>query len=158
MRHKGDFMSIIECIKSKWYEAVVPHCSERGCKLILTGLVNYAILKGEKICKGRKICDHIIFVGNDLVTIVLVEFKSRNARPSEIEKKLVNCSMAALNILEKLGSLPKYEFYHIVIVKNWRPHEYRKIVNMNLTVKGKRYSIIPKTKKVFLSELISWVG
>ena len=109
-----------------------------------------------KICKSRKICDHIIFVGNDCVTIVIVEFKSRNARPSEIEKKLVNCSMTALNILEKLGNLPKYEFYHIVIVKSWRPHEYRKIVNMNFTIKGKRYSIIPKTKKVFLSELISW--
>lgn len=157
MRHKGDSMSIIECIKSKWCDAVVSHCSEGGCKLIFAGLRNYAILKGEKICKGHKICDHIIFVGNDLVTIVIVEFKSRNAHPREIEKKLVNCSIAALNILENLGDLPRYEFCHIVIVKSWRPHEYRKIVNMNFTIKGKKYSIIPKAKKVVLSELTSWI-
>jgi len=103
-----------------------------------------------------KICDHLIFVGNKFIIIVIVEFKSRNAKPSEIEKKLTNCSMAALNILERCSDIPpKCEFYHIVIVRNWRPHEYRKIVNMNVTVRGKRYSIIPKTKDLVLSDLIS---
>jgi len=147
-------MSVIDHIKSKCCDAVVSHCSEKGCTLKLTGLSNFVILKGEKLSKNRKICDHVIFIGNDRTIIVIVEFKSRNARPSEIEKKFTNCSTAALDILEKCDS-PQYEFYHIVIVRNWRPHEYRKIVNMSLAIRGKRYPIIPLAKEVSLSDVLS---
>jgi len=151
-------MSIIDCIKDNYCDAAVSHCAEKECKLRLTGLDNYVILKGEKICKDRKICDHIIFVGNDLILIIVVEFKSRNARPREIEEKLVNCSRAAVDILEKrvgVDSPPKFEFYHLVVVRNWRPHEYRRIVNTKLTIRGKRYDIIPKARDVSLFDLLS---
>lgn len=150
-------MSIIDCIKDNYCDAVVSRCAEKECKLRLIGLDNYVILKGEKICKYRKICDHIIFIGNDLISIIVVEFKSRNVRPSEIEEKLINCSIAAVDILEKrvgVDSLPKFEFYHLVVVRNWRPHEYRKIVNTKLTIRGKRYDIIPKARNVSLFDLL----
>ncbi|MGD2247085.1 MAG: hypothetical protein PVF58_01680 [Candidatus Methanofastidiosia archaeon] len=149
-------MVIFDCIKEKYCDAIVLNCAEKGCKIDLREIENYIILKGEKICKNRKICDHIIFIGNNSITIVIVEFKSKNAKSSEVEEKLYNCSNYALEILEKYtdGSFT-YDFYHYVVVKSWRPPEYRKIVNTRLNIRGRRYNIIPGRLEVSLANSIS---
>lgn len=117
---------------------------------------NYIILKGERICKNRKICDHVILIGNSIIKIVIVEFKSKNAKSSDIERKLYNCSIIALDIREKcIGGSPTWDFYHYVVVKSWRPPEYRKIVNTRLSIRGKKYNIIPETERVSLADSMS---
>ena len=60
-RHGESLMSIVDLIKNNFANAIVRRCSERNCKLGLNGLSNYIILKGERVCQNRKICDCIIF-------------------------------------------------------------------------------------------------
>jgi len=67
-------MPIMDCIKSDFVEERVNHCSERRCKLKLAGLSVYIVLKGEKICDDRRICDCIIFTtGDEYIVIGIVE-------------------------------------------------------------------------------------
>lgn len=61
-------MVLFDCIKEEYCDAIVLNCAEKGCKIDLREIENYIILKGEKICKDRKICDHIIFIGNNSIT------------------------------------------------------------------------------------------
>ena len=147
-------MSIIDCIKRKFTHAIIPCCSERNCKLGLDGLSNYVILKGEKICQGRKICDCIIFTGN--VIIGVAELKSKTVHWSEIEKKLTNGSEFALQILNKAGGRGiRFEFYHLVLCKSWRPPEYKVITSRKIIVRGKKYNILPKRCGVSFRKVIS---
>lgn len=147
-------MTTIDCIKSNFTNTIVARCSEKGCKLRLNGLSDYIVLKGERICQDRKICDCIIFVRNNRI-IGIVELKSRTAHPSEIKEKLINGSIIALDILEKCRDKQNYEFYHLVLSKSWRPPEYRVIISRRIIVRGKRYDIIPKRCGVSFSAVIS---
>lgn len=146
-------MSIIDYIKNSYPCALVSDCSERGCKLRVD-VSNYVIVKGEELCKNQRICDHIVFVERDIVRIFIVEFKSRNADSHEIEEKLTNCSMKAVEILESVGN-PSFRFYHLVIAKNWRPIETKKMKEMRIPVRGKHYHVIRPKPGVSLSEVIS---
>jgi hypothetical protein len=120
-------MPIMDCIKGDFGREIVNQCSERSCKLKLTGLSDYVILKGERICNNRKICDCIIFtMGDEYIVIGVVELKSRTAHSSEIEEKLTNGSEVALNILEKCNDEHlKFDFYHTVLSKKWSSSELR---------------------------------
>lgn len=122
----------------------------------LNGLNNYIILKGEKVCAGRKICDFIIFARNDRVIIGIVELKSKTIHANEIKQKLTNGSEIALDILEKnCGKQIDYEIYHLVLCKSWHPSEYKAITSRKITLKGKKYFIIPKRCGSRFSEIIS---
>ncbi len=136
----------IDCIKSGFAEAIVNHCSERSCKLKLTGLSNHIILKGEKICNDRRICDCIIFtIEDEQVVIGIIELKGRTAHSSEIEEKLTNGLEIASDILEQCNiERFKSEFYLIALCKSLKSSEYRIISSRKIYFRGKRYDIIPK--------------
>lgn len=149
-------MPIIDCIKSDFAEEMVNHCSERSCKLKLAGQSNYVVLKGEKICNNRRICDCIIFtIGDEYIVIGIVELKSKTAHSSEIEETLTNGSEVALNILEKCNDERlKFDFYHIVLSKKWKSSELRMIESKKILVGGKEYNIITKKCGLSFLELI----
>ena len=154
--HKyGDvFMSVIDCIKNNFTNAIVPRCFEMGCMLNLNGLSNHVVLKGETICQNRRICDCIIFTEG--IIIGIVELKSRTAHSSEIEEKLTNGSEIALNILDKCSNNDmKFEFYHLVLAKKWHSSEYKVITSRKIVVRGKRYHVIPKRCGISFSAIIS---
>jgi len=147
-------MPVINYIKSNFADAVIPRCSEMGCKLRLNGLSNYVVLKGESLCKDRRICDCIIFTGG--IIIGIAELKSKTAHSSEIEEKLTNGLEIALNILEECRDNDiKFEFYHLVLAKKWHSSEYKVLTRKKIVVKGKRYDIIPKRCEISFSEVIS---
>lgn len=149
-------MSIIDYIANKYCDALAPQCSKRGCRLRLDNFSGYVILKGRMLCVVHKACSYIIFVENNSVIIGIVEFKSRNALPCDIKEKLINCSTAALDILKESGvDLSKYDFYHIVVVKKWRPHEYKILAKMTLTIKGRKYPILLGNNDISFRDLVS---
>ncbi|MHA1610160.1 MAG: hypothetical protein ACTSUJ_09220 [Candidatus Njordarchaeales archaeon] len=140
-------MTLIQLIKNKYDHAVIYYCKERGCELKLTGLNEYIILKGEKLCQSEKVCDCIIFAQKLLedVTIGLIELKSRTAHFQEIEEKLAGGARLALRILDEI-SIRRLNvgLYPIVLAKSWRIHEYQILINRRIKVGGKQYRIIPK--------------
>lgn len=149
-------MLVIDCVKSKFTNAIITRCSEMGCRLKLDGLSNYVILKGERICQDRRICDCIIFIRDDSIIIGIVELKSKTAHSSEIEEKLTNGSLIALKILERCcDNSVKFEFYHLVLSKSWYSSEYMVIISRKIRVRGKKYEIIPKRCGVSFSKVIS---
>ena len=150
-------MPTIDCIKNDFAEERVNRCSDRGCTLKLGGLSNSVILKGDGICKDHKICDCIIFTpGGEYVVIGIIELKSRTVHASEIEEKLTNGSEVALDILEKCNDEHlKFDFYHIVLSKEWSSSELRMIESKRIRVGGKEYNIITKKCELSFPELIS---
>ncbi len=150
-------MPVVDCIRSNHTNAIIRRCSEKGCSLKLDGLGNRIVLKGEIIYEDRKICDCIIFAGDNCIIIGIVELKSKTIHSSEIREKLENGSEIALDILEKCSSnRVKFEFYHVVLSKGWRSAEHKIISRRNkIKVRGKRYDIIPKRCGVSFSMIIS---
>lgn len=149
-------MPVIDRIKSDFTNVVVSSCSERGCTLRLDGLSNHVVLKGERTCKDRRICDCIIFTRDNCIIIGIVELKSKTIHSSEIVEKLTNGSEMALNILEKCSDISiEFEFYHLVLCKRWHTSQYKVIISKKIIVRGKRYGIIPKRCGVSFSTVIS---
>jgi len=150
-------MSVIDCINIECADEQIEHCSEKGCKLKLDASYEHIILKGEKICSDRKICDCIIFVNqNDDLIVGIVELKSRSIHSSEIEEKLKNGSEIAVKILEKCPDLYNdSEFYHIVLAKGWRSSEHANMRNTKIRFRNKRYNIITKKCGDSLFEITS---
>ena len=149
-------MSVINCIESDFINAIIARCSEKGCSLRLNGLSNHVVLKGERICKDRRICDCIIFTRDNCIIIGVVELKSKTIHSTEIVEKLTNGSEIALGILEECSDNDmKFEFYHLVLSKRMPPSEFRVITSEKIIVRGKRYDIVPKKCGISFSALIS---
>ena len=151
-------MSVIDCIKGNFTDATVVRCSERGCKLRLSGLGNHVVLKGERVCKGRRICDCIIFTRDSYVIIGIVELKSKTIHSGEVVEKLTNGSEIALAILKKCSNNTplNHKFYHVVLAKRWRNSEYVIITKRGkISVAGQKLPILLKRCGVSFSMLIS---
>ena len=149
-------MSVINRIKNIHTNAIISRCYEMGCRLKLNGLNNYIILKGEKMCIDRKICDCIIFISENYITVGIVELKSKTVHASEIVEKLTNGLKIALNILNECnGNCILNEFYLIVLHKSIHISEYQKIIRSRIELEGKKYNIIPKKCGTSFSALIS---
>ena len=149
-------MPIIECVKIHYSHAVVRRCSEQGCELGVGDLENHVILKGEKLSEGRvEICDCIIFLVSDYVTVGIVELKSGAAHAREIKKKLENGSKIAVQILKKCKAInTRLEFFHIALCRGWRSSERLIIRKSKIELKGKKYPIIPKSCGTSFSDII----
>lgn len=152
-------MQVINFIKNNFARAAVTRCFERGCELKFNGLDKYVVLKGERVCRDRKMCDCIIFKARGYIIIGIAELKSKTAHSSEIVEKLTNGSEIALDILKegviKYKRSLMYQFCHLVLCKKWHTSEYKVISREKITVKGKRYDIILKRCGVSFSEIIS---
>jgi hypothetical protein len=146
---------LINCIRSKFNDAAVPNCSERGCDLKLGNFNDSVVLKGERICRDRKMCDCIIFAEKGKIIIGIVELKSKSADPDEIEEKLINGSNVSLEILKACHEQTIFDFYPIVLSESWRRSEYRIIKKINIRIMGRKCWIIPGKCGVSLSEIIS---
>jgi hypothetical protein len=145
---------VIDQISSEYDYAVVESCREGGCRLDIDITHHRIILKGEKLCPNQRICDNIIFVENNVIEIILVEFKSRNVNVREVEEKLETCSRKALSVFGEFYGNTSFSLCHIVISRSWRPHEYRILKSRRLTIEGKRYSISIGSENCSLSTFL----
>ena len=124
----------------------------------LTHCVNMPILKGEKICSDRKICDCIIFVNqNNTLIVGIIELKSKHIDASGIKEQLTNGSKSALKILEKCpDTYNKSEFYPIVLAKGWgRTSRSAMLRNTKIQFGSKERRIITKKCGDSFLEIIS---
>lgn len=152
-----DITSCIKAIKNTFADSLIRKCEEKGCKLRVNKLKHYVILKGEKICSNRKMCDCIIFTEKkNRIIIGIVELRSKTIHANEIKEKLDNGSKVAMNILERCcSSKLEFDFYHVVLSKKWKTSEYKVITNKNIDFKGKRYKILPKRCGCSFYEIIN---
>lgn len=149
-------MSVIDSIRADFSDKIIPCCDDNGCTLRLNDLNDYIIMKGERICIDRKMCDCIIFKNNNIIIIGIVELKSKNPHVNDIEEKLNNSSAKAIEIFEQYCERNiKFELCHIVLAKRWKPPEYDLIKSKKIRIRGKRYDIIPKKCGDSFSTLIS---
>lgn len=109
-------MLVLNCIKSNFGDAIISSCSELGCKLRLNGLNSYVVLKGESVCKNRRICDCIVFARENPIIIGIVELKGKTTHSNKIIKKLSNGTEIALDILKKCKNNMGVEFYHLISI------------------------------------------
>ncbi len=142
-------MSVIDCINIKFADKKIERCSEKGtgCKLKLNASYEHSIIKGEKICNDRKICDCIIFVNYDNTLLIgIVELKSKHIDASDIKEKLTNGSEIALKILEECpDTCNTSEFYPIVLAKGWgRASKHAMIRDAKIQFGSERRRIITK--------------
>jgi len=131
-------------------------CSEKGCELRLHGLGDLVILNGDGLCQDRKMCDCIIFSESDDLIVGIVELKGRTVHASEVIDKLTNASEIAAGILESAsrGRL-SFQVYHLVLAKRWSTSEYEVLRHRRITVRGRRYHVIPKRCGISFSEVIA---
>ena len=87
---------IIDCAK-----VIKENVSDKGCDLIIDNLDDCLIIKCDEFYRNRKITDNLVFENNMIIKILIIELKSNNAHPSEIEEKMRNGSQMALKIIER---------------------------------------------------------
>lgn len=153
-------MSVIDCINIEFADKTIQRCSEKGtgCKLKLNASHEHVVLKGEKICIDRKICDCIIFVNqNNKLIVGIVELKSKHIDASGIKEQLTNGSKSALKILKKCpGTYDESEFYPIVLAKGWgRASRHAMIRNTKIQFGSEKRRIITKKCGDSFLEIIS---
>lgn len=148
-------MSLIDGIKKCYPKAVITHCAEQNCKLDLRGLNNFIILKGEKICITKKMCDCLLFHEKECIIIGTIELKSKTAHASEIIEKLRNGLEFAIKILNECkGSLKNIKFIPVILSRRWDSSEYRVLTNQRIEIHGKKLNILPKRCGTSLVDLI----
>ena len=146
----------IASIRRNFAHALRRGCSESGCTLRLSNLGTYAVLKGEKICQDRKMCDCIIFVVDGSVVIGLVELKGKTVHASAVVEKLTNSSEIALDILDEYGDKrAENVLCHFVLHRGLDSSERRKIGRSRIRIRGKAYDIKTKRCGTSFSAVIS---
>lgn len=150
-------MSFIECIRKKFGDSAIKKCKEKRCNLNLENIRNHIILKGEKICRNRKICDCIIFIErNGKIIVVIVELKSRTVRVNEVVQKLQNASQEASRILNSCSSGNyKVDFLPIVLAKKWINIERKKLTDERIEFRNRNYLILPKSCGTPLHQILN---
>ena len=154
-------MGVLECVMQnpELEDKIVNSCTERGskCKLKLDGMNKHIILKGERLCSDQKICDCFVFAKEvDLEIVALVELKSRSAHASEVEEKLANSLERAIEILDDCGvSVKDVRRSLIVLAKNWRTAEHKKIRRSAIKIRGIKEGIIAEKCDNSLRDIIS---
>lgn len=147
---------MISCVKSRFNDAVAQECSEMGCTLNLYNFGEAVVLKGERVCSTRKMCDCIIFAEKEGKTVVCaVELKSRAADAEEVAEKLANGAEASLEVLRECGGAANPSLYLIVLAKSWRRPEYSVITRKSIAVRGRKLKVIPARCGASLSEIVS---
>lgn len=149
-------MPLVHRIKAKFPHARLAGCKESGCELRLRSLKNHIVLKGEKLCQGRRMSDCVIFVEGVCLIIGIVELKSKTIHATEVLEKLTNTSDVALNVLGQCRPAASAQvFYHLVLAKRWRTSEYKVITRRRVMVSGKKYHVIPARCGTSFSAVIS---
>ena len=145
----------IERIKEDYGYALRSECSENKCSLMLDGLSNHIVLKGDAISQDVKMCDCIIFVVDGSTIIGIVELKSKSPDSSEIVEKFNRSTETALAIFEKYGDRrTEFRFCYLALARKWKTPELNHIKRNKITVKGKQYSINTKRCGVSFSDVI----
>lgn len=137
---------ILDNIRTRFSDAVVTRCSEKGCVLRLDDLGNYVALKGEQLRKDlMRMCDYIIFIMERCIIIGVVELKSGKPDTDVVVQQLNNGKEIALDILDKCADYnTKPEFYLLVLSGGWNPSQFKMLQRKKIEIRGKGYEIITR--------------
>ena len=145
-------MDILKHLKTQYSHAVQKRCEEEGCKINLSDLKEYIILKGEELNPQKTICDCIIFLKRKTLIVGVVELKSGTTHASEV----VNQLKSGLEfVFKNMKGSAVDKVRVIVLAKKWKKSEYNKITKTKIEIYGKKYPILPKRCGTYFSEIIS---
>jgi hypothetical protein len=151
-------MTVLKRIAKEYHHAVTKECSDAGCKLKLSDLKDYVVLKGEAVFKDQPVCDCIIFVNNAISLVGVVELKSKTVDVSKVRQQLTNGLKFAIEVVKKYGVNPEqFRYYVIVMAKKWRKSELDVIKSKSRRIEfqGKKYPILTKRCGISFSYIVS---
>ena len=138
-------MADLQCIEKKFNFAVIKTCKDAGCKLNLSGLQDFIVLKGEKIYKDQPVCDCIIFVKHQRLIAGVVELKSKTVDVSKVREQLTGGLRIVSDALQRCGiDASSVKCYVVVFAKKWRKSEFKVITSSRIKFRGKNLPILPK--------------
>lgn len=152
-------MSIVDCVKNNYMNAVVTRYSEGRCKLKLGSLTNYVVLKGEELRMNIRICDFVIFSEEKYVIVGVVELKSKSIHAREIMEKLDNGLNIALQILKEcadyLAPDTEIKLCPLVLHRGISTQEHRVLKSKKLLVRGRKIDVFLRKCGASFSRIIS---
>lgn len=114
--------------------AVHTTCCERGCRLGLTGIFNYVVIKGEDVSKNNRACDCIVIHGADPLRVTLVELKSGNVKNTQVMEKFLSSADIIPRLKRDVFGSKKYKLQLLLLIKHrkrrsfyrfWRTHKFK---------------------------------
>lgn len=151
-------MSILKCIESQYQYAVTKRCAEAGCKLDLSDLKGYVLLKGETLNPNQSMCDCLIFLMKNSVLIVgVVELKSKTVNLSQVISQLANgikCAFEAIN--ECRGDWQAAKLYVAVLANRWSASVLKTLknrYNSRIEFHGEKFPILTRGCGTRFSEI-----
>ena len=122
--------------------AIHAACCERGCKLGLTGIFNYVVIKGEDVAKNSRACDCIIIHGTDPPSVSLVELKSGNVKNTQVMEKFLSSADIIPRVVRDVFGSKKYKLGLLLLVKHRKRQSfYRFWRTQKFKIMGERYSM-----------------
>lgn len=140
-------------MRSPFRHAIARRCSEQSCRLLMSGMANFVVLKGERL-STTKICDCIIFYRQKSCGVALVELKSSYSHPSAVAEKFANALEIAAAIHGKVG-LDIKEHHLILLSKSHRnPIAHDLLAQIKIKAGGSTRRILLKKCGCRLSSII----
>ena len=117
-------------------------CCERGCRLVLGGITDCVVLKGEDIVGDRRICDCVIIHAGIPLRVLLVELKSGGAKPSQIFEKFSNAADLVSQMGRRLFDGEEYDVGILLLVgRRRRQSLYDTCRTREFVVGGKKHAV-----------------
>lgn len=127
-------------IKKLYPNAQRSTCCENNCKLCISNIKNYRILKGDLLVSSEKMCDCMIF-RNDK-KIILVELKTTKFNAYKVIEQLTNAGKKALSITSGCGGKNFTIYYLLVVKKRFRNNiQLEILLRHRININGKKYII-----------------
>lgn len=122
--------------------AVRESCREHGCSLSLTGIDDYAVVKGEDVIKSSKACDCIVIHDTLPPRVSLVELKSGNVKQTQVLEKFLSTSRL-IPLIERnvLGNRKCHPKLLLLIKGRKRKFFYVFWRAQKIKINGKRHSV-----------------
>ncbi len=152
-------MSILKCLKSLYQDAAEEKCDEAYCKVDLSGLNEYVLLKGERLCPDQPMCDCIIFLmKNHLLIVGVVELKSKTVRLTQVISQLtggIRCAFEAIR--ECRGDWGAAKLHVLVLAKRWKTSVLKTLKNSyksRIEFQGKHHYVLTRRCGIRFSDII----
>jgi hypothetical protein len=134
--------------------SIVNRCRDEGCEFKAHGTKNLIVVKGEKLCPNRKVCDCIIFVPRGIrLAVFLVELKSSGHHVSHIIEQLTYGYEKAVEYLKDMDLFLLSDFSFLVLTKKRKYPQFTMLSESRIDRAGKK-RILVKNCGFSLSELL----
>jgi len=138
----GGLQELRDSIAPELEPAKRQRCREGKCSLLLEGIGDFLLLKGDVVRTDVKMCDCIIFLDSPSPTIVLAELKGKTVHASEAQEKIQNAAAVAAEITAKCETFRSCSrLLALVLARKWTVSAQKVLGRLRVTFAGRRYRI-----------------